>query len=128
MTLRRQLARERAESQVRALLAPRSPPAFAWVDGAECPRCSARLVPKQRRDDGHVFVSCATFPRCRYARDLTTHDHLRTPERPTPPAVERLPTRTGRLVCSECAGAAERLCGPCRLPLCEDCRPEHTHS
>ena len=37
--------------------------------GVVCPRCGADLVERQRKSDGHTFIACSAFPKCRYARD-----------------------------------------------------------
>lgn len=35
-----------------------------------CPICGGRLVRRKRRRDGHPFMGCSNFPRCRHTRSI----------------------------------------------------------
>ena len=41
----------------------------AVVDDVTCPECGGPMVERRRKSDGHPFLGCQAFPRCRGVRD-----------------------------------------------------------
>ena len=64
--LQRSSSRNRLSPPRERSSAPRAESSPSRSDGSACPRCGCPLVQRVRKRDGHAFLGCSEFPRCRY--------------------------------------------------------------